>query len=100
MKQGEYIKNFLNQKKAASFSGAVKLSFEEGKLASVVEANHLELPMSKSFSQDTTEKLITMASEKAFSGALAFFFNRGSVEYYSYARTYKGQALEGLMKGR
>ena len=94
---GEKITNLLEKKKAQGFTGCVKLVFEDGKLALISEANRLDLPMTKVFSQKTVSELLATTAEKGFCGSVVFSFNYGQIELYSFLRNYKGNTLAAFL---
>ena len=86
---------YLEEKQKANFTGSVKLSFENGEIVAVNEANKHDLPKSKNEKgvQLITDYLRT-ATDKNFNGAVVFVFNSGKCTDYSYSRTYKGDTLK------
>ena len=94
---GEEIAKLLEKKKVQGFTGCVKLVFEDGKLALASEANWLDLPMTKVFSQKAVFELVATAAEKDFCGSVVFSFNHGEIEFYSFLRSYKGNALAAFL---
>lgn len=94
---GESIIEFLLKKQKTGFTGCVKLSFEDGGVVSINEANHLDIPMTKNFSQNAIVENIGMATQKTFNGSIVFLFKKGVVDSYSYTRTYKGKLLECVL---
>lgn len=96
---GTEIIGFLDRKKSQGFTGCVKLVFEDGRLSLMTEANHLEIPRSKIFSRKTVSELLAATAESGFCGTLVFFFSRGEMEFYSFSRNYRGDALEAVMGG-
>ena len=94
---GTEIIDFLEKKKAQGFTGCVKMSFEDGELSFITEANHLETPRSKIFSQKTVAELVARTAERGFCGQLIFFFNHGEADFYSFSHTYRGEALSALL---
>lgn len=94
---GTEIAGFLEKKRRQGFTGCVKMVFEDGKLSLVTEANRLEIPRSKIFSQKAVFELLATTAEKGFCGTLVFFFNRGEMESYSFSRNYRGDSLDALM---
>ena len=53
--------------------------------------------MTRVFSGKTVQGLCELAEEKGFSGAIAFSFNHGEIELYSYMRSYRGSSLEAFL---
>ena len=94
---GEKIIDFLRQKRRQGFTGCVKMAFEDGKLSFILEANHLDLPMTKIFSQKEVSELVAITAESGFCGQLVFFFNHGKIDFYSFVRNYRGEALEAIL---
>ena len=95
--EGEKTIDFLNKKRRQGFSGCVKMAFEDGKLSHIMEANHLDLPMTKIFSQKEVFDLVAVTAERGFCGQLVFFFNHGKIDFYSFVRNYRGEALEAIL---
>lgn len=94
---GAEIIDFLEKKKAQGFTGCVKMVFEDGRLSLVMEANRLDFPMSKVFSQKAILGLVDIAEKRNFCGTLVFSFNHGEIDFYSYVRNYRGEELNALM---
>ena len=78
---GEKIINFLEEKKAQSFTGCVKMAFEDGKLSFILEANHLDLPMTKIFSQKAVLELVAVTAERGFADSLCFSSITGRLSF-------------------
>ena len=95
----EMIRALLERKRREGFDGCVKLVFEDGRLSQVSEANHIDLPMTRVFSKSAVSELSALAGEKGFCGSLAFSFNHGEIELYSYMRNYRGSSLEAFLGG-
>ena len=93
----EKIIDFLDKKRQQGFTGCVKMAFEDGKLSHIIEANHLDLPMTKIFSQKEVSELVAITAESGFCGQLVFFFNHGKIDFYSFVRNYRGEALEAIL---
>ena len=94
---GTEIIDFLEKKKAQGFTGCVKMVFEDGVLSVVQEANRLDFPLTKVFSQKTVMELVAATKERNFCGVFVFSFNHGQIDFYSYARSYRGDALSALL---
>ena len=97
---GKKIIDFLEKKKAQRFTGCVKMVFEDGKLALVQEANHLDFPMTKVFSPKAVFDLVATTQEETFCGTLIFSFSHGQIEFYSFLRSFKGEAIDVIMGER
>ena len=96
MAEAEIIE-FLERKKAQGFTGCVKMVFENGRLSLMQEANRLDFPMSKVFSQKMIPDLVAITAERNFCGTLVFSFNHGETDFFSYVRSYRGEELNALM---
>ena len=92
------IVEYLEEKQNTNFTGSVKLSFENGEIVALNEANKHDLPTS---ANDKGVQLITdyikTATDRSFNGAVVFVFNAGTCTDYSYSRTYKGDTLKNFL---
>lgn len=92
------IVEYLNEKQTSSFTGSVKLSFENGDIVMVNEANKHDLPTSKNTKgEQLIAEYLRTATENNFNGAVVFVFDSGKCTDYSYSRTYKGETLKNFL---
>jgi hypothetical protein len=91
------IIEYLNKKQNSDFSGSVKLSFENGEIVAVSEANKHDLPLTVTTENNIVAKCLKMATEPLFNGAVVFFFADGKVTGYSYSKSYKGETLKKFL---
>lgn len=92
------IVEYLNEKQSSNFTGSVKLSFENGDIVAVNEANKHDLPTSKNTKgEQLIAEYLETATENNFNGAVVFVFDSGKCTDYSYSRTYKGETLKNFL---
>ena len=92
------IVEYLNEKQTSNFTGSVKLSFENGDIVMVNEANKHDLPTSKNTKgEQFIAEFLRNATEDNFNGAIVFVFDSGKCTDYSYSRTYKGETLKNFL---
>ncbi len=90
-----YIVEYLNNKKNKNFTGSTKLSFENGRLVAINEANKHDLPVTSiKDNQNIVEECLSMAKDTIFNGAIIFVFEAGNVIQYAYSKSYKGDTLK------
>lgn len=92
------IAEYLAKLERRNFTGSIRLSFEAGVLVAASEANRHDFPVTPADGgRDIVSWLLAMAGDPAFYGALVFVFRQGSIESYSYSRSYRGEKLLGLL---
>ena len=91
------IVEYLNQKQKSNFTGSVKLSFENGEIVAVNEANRHDLPLTKAGDESVIKKYLDMANNPLFNGAVVFVYDSGKVTDYSYSKSYKGETLKKFL---
>lgn len=92
------IVEYINEKLLSNFTGSVKLSFENGDIVAVNEANKHDLPTTKNTKgNDLVAEYLNLATKHDFNGAVVFVYDSGRVTDYSYSRTYKGETLKNFL---
>ena len=92
------IVEYLNKKQTLNFSGSIKLSFENGDIVAVNEANKHDLPTTKNTKgEQLIAEYLRIATDHDFNGAIVFVFDSGKCTDYSYSRTYKGETLKNFL---
>lgn len=91
----EYLQN---KSKKSSFTGSIKLSFENGEIVAINEANKHDLPTTHNTKgEQIVSDYLKIAADSNFNGAVVFVFDSGKVTDYSYSRTYKGETLKKFL---
>lgn len=91
------IVEYLNEKLQQNFTGSVKISFENGEIVAINEANKHDLPTTKNTKgEQLIADYIRTATDRNFNGAVVFVFDSGKCTDYSYSRTYKGETLKKI----
>lgn len=95
------IIEYLQKKIIQQFTGSIKLSFENGAIVAIFEANRFDIPTSQSETNtnETIQKYIEMIKGTNYNGAIVFVFKNGEVIEYAYSRTYKGEVLQNCLNG-
>lgn len=94
--QYDYILEYLKNKTESKFTGAIRISYEKGKVVLLNEASSFDIETDV-MNEGNLEKIFREALSDSFFGYIVIEFKDGVKSRYGFSRSYRGDDLKKIL---
>ena len=95
-RQYDYILAYLKNKAESKFTGAVRISYEKGRVTLLNEANSFEIKTDE-MNESGLKKVLSETLSDSFFGYIVIEFKNGVKSRYGFSRSYRGDDLKKVL---